>query len=552
MFRLHNQKVLRHLFVVATIWFSALSLPPTLLAQQDEMELIERVEALSRQLQSDQINERDEAQQALIDLGHHALDYLETPGDATTDLRNRIGVIRKELEKQAVALASRPTRVTLQGTMTLDQALEKIKQQTGNEVYLDFAEVGEKETSLDLNNLTFWEAIDRICEQAKLTIAPYGGTAGKLRLMPRDTSSQSKEPRRRIPTDYSSIFQIKELEKQAVALASRPTRVTLQGTMTLDQALEKIKQQTGNEVYLDFAEVGEKETSLDLNNLTFWEAIDRICEQAKLTIAPYGGTAGKLRLMPRDTSPQSKEPQRRIPTDYSSIFQIKVTQVNSVLNLVKPHNDRCEITLVARWEPRLCPISIDVPLRDVKIIDEFQDPVAVSDPNAVIYGMIQPEFPEMQFSLPIQRVSREIEELESLTATINVVLPGRTETFRFRKVSDQRPGRKIEKAGATVTFGGLQKNDDLYMVTISLSFDEEHNALESHQGWVFENEIYLENAQGEREESIGLETVQQDNSKVTIRYLFLNDPGERTLIYRTPAAIVHLPIKVEFKKIPLP
>ena len=79
-----------------------------------------------------------------------------------------------------------------------------------------------------------------------------------------------------------------------------------------------------------------------------------------------------------------------------------------------------------------------------------------------------------------------------------------------------------------------------------------NNALESHQGWVFQNQVYLENEKGEREESIGLETMQQDNSKVTIRYLFIEDPGNRTLVYKTPAAIVKMPVTIELKKIPLP
>ena len=74
----------------------------------------------------------------------------------------------------------------------------------------------------------------------------------------------------------------------------------------------------------------------------------------------------------------------------------------------------------------------------------------------------------------------------------------------------------------------------------------------SHQGWVFENEIFLQDASGEREESIGFETLQQDNSKVTVRYLFLEDPGNRMLVYKTPAAIVKMPVTIELKKIPLP
>ena len=437
MFRLPCRMMLSVLLILETATF-AISIPPNAVAQQDEMELIEQVESLVRQLQSDLINERDAAQTKMIELGPAALDYLEAPDDATTDLKNRIGAIRKALEKQAVAQVSQPSRVTLQGTMTVKQALEQIQQQTGNEIVVDVADAAEKNISLELDGVHFWEAIDQILMQADLEIDPYGGTAGVLKLAPRG----------------------QRVELGAV--------------------------------------------------------------------------------------------QRAIPVDRAKIFQIQVARVDSTINLIRPRLDGSVLTLLVRWEPRLRPISIDLPLRDVKITDEYGDSVPVADPDAVIYGAIQPELPELEFPLPIQRVDRQIEELQSLTATINAVLPGRVETFRFRKVNEQRPGRKIEKAGATVTFEGAEKNDDIYTVTVSLSFDEEHNALESHQGWVFENEIYLEDEDGEREDSVGLETIQQDNSKVTIRYLFLENPGARTLIYRTPAAIVHLPIEIAFKKIPLP
>ncbi len=240
------------------------------------------------------------------------------------------------------------------------------------------------------------------------------------------------------------------------------------------------------------------------------------------------------------------------PVVYSKIFRTQVARVQAAIDLTNPELDSCAITTLIRWEPRLRPISIDLPLANVEITDEYGDKVNVRDVNTVVYGIVQPELPELEFNIPIERVSRQVEELQSLKAKFHAILPGRVETFRFRNASDQRPGLTMTKAGATVTFGGVRKNEDIYMVTLSLSFDQENNALESHQGWVFQNEVYLEGPDGEREESIGLETVQQDNSKVTIRYLFINDPGQRTLVYRTPAAIVRMPVEVELKRIPLP
>ena len=106
--------------------------------------------------------------------------------------------------------------------------------------------------------------------------------------------------------------------------------------------------------------------------------------------------------------------------------------------------------------------------------------------------------------------------------------PGRVETFRFKDLSKLKAGFGQEKAGATLRFGGVKKNEDVYSVRVSLSFDEENNALESHQGWVFQNEAYLENSQGIREDAVSIETLRQDNENVTVQYYFIEDPADRT------------------------
>jgi len=344
----------------------------------------------------------------------------------------------------------------------------------------------------------------------------------------------------------------KQLEKEAVASVSQASRVTLVGKMTVDEALAAITKQTGNQVGVADTAAGQKSLDLDLKDRMFWEALGAVMEQAGLAVDKYGGGVGRLTLAPVVSPAAAAEQTAKPPVDDARIFRLEVARVDSSVNLQQPNLDYTTVTLLVRWEPRLRPIAVDMPMASVTIRDEFDDEVGVTDPKSVIYGMIQPELPELEFALPLKRVDRQVEQLKSIQATIDAILPGRIETFRFRNLKDQKVGRSIQKAGATVTYGGIQKNEDVYTVTLSLSFEEENNALESHQGWVFQNQVYLENEQGEREESIGLETLQQDNSKVTIRYLFLEDPGNSTLVYQTPAAIVKMPVKVELKKVPLP
>ena len=48
------------------------------------------------------------------------------------------------------------------------------------------------------------------------------------------------------------------------------------------------------------------------------------------------------------------------------------------------------------------------------------------------------------------------------------------------------------------------------------------------------------------------ESVRQDNNRVAVTYYFADDPGERTLVYQTAAAILSIQSKVDLQDIPMP
>ena len=339
------------------------------------------------------------------------------------------------------------------------------------------------------------------------------------------------------------------LEKITANNAANATKITLKGKMTIGDALSKIKKRTGNNVVIQNVAVADTEIELDLKEAEFWAAMEKIMQAGKLTVDRYGSEEpGQLALAPLDQNANVS----KIPVAHSKIFQTQVLRIDSSVNLENPQLDFTTVNLLVRWEPRLRPISVDIPMSRVKVVDEFGDVVKIANPEEVIYGMVQPEIPEVEFSLTLPRVDRQIEALNSISARIDTILPGRVETFRMKKVSKLKPGFTQKKAGANLTFGGTRKNDDVYSVKLSISFDEENNALESHQGWVFQNEVYLQDSQGNREDAISLETIQQDNEMVTVQYYFVTEPGDRTLVYRTPASIVKLPVDLELTRIPLP
>ena len=405
-------------------------------AQEEELQLIEKVTDLQKRLDSDEVGERDEAEKVLISMGVAILDYLR-PADekSTSDYRQRLARIRKELEKDSVNSITVASRMTLKGTMTVGAALKKIKQQTGNEVAVRDDAIADLEVALEIEDAEFWTALETLMAAAKLQIDRYG----------------SEKP-------------------------------------------------------------------------------------------------NQLMLTPNPNAKAAKA----VPSNTAKIFQSQITRVDSSINLNDGRLDFTSLNMLLRWEPRLRPISVDIPLSSLKIVDEFDAKIEVKNPERVLYGSVQPEIPEVEFQMQIPRVDRQVESIKSLKAKIVAVIPGRVEQFRFEKLGKLEAGHQLTKAGAIVKYDGTRKNEDLYGVRISLSFDEENNALESHQGWVFDNEVYLQDRQGNREESLSQESFRQDNEMVTVQYYFLEDPGERTLVYKTPATIVKMPVDIELKKIPMP
>ena len=98
--------------------------------------------------------------------------------------------------------------------------------------------------------------------------------------------------------------------------------------------------------------------------------------------------------------------------------------------------------------------------------------------------------------------------------------------------------------------------EEIYDVKVRVKFGDAGKALESHQGWIYDNECYLLDRSGNKIENAGLEATSTGQNEVGLDYKF--DLGDETsakgfkFIYKTPAAIVRIPIEFELKNIELP
>ncbi len=346
----------------------------------------------------------------------------------------------------------------------------------------------------------------------------------------------------------------KSLEQKAVELTLKPSVVNLESNTTIEKALTSIFAQTGNRITLhgDTAQTtAKKKLSEDIKDGSFWDALNAIMVAGNLEVDPYGGDAGTMMLRPAEAvRPKTSITESASPNATAGMLHVELRRVTSTLSTRNPALSFMTLELLTRWEPRVTPISIDLHTATLKIVDDQGNKVLPSKTGKVS-GIIQAEIPELSFPLNLPLVSREIKQLEKITGTLQAVLPGRVETFTFKGLGDLEDGVEQTKSGATVTFHGYQMNEDLFAVTLELSFGEDSNNVDSHLSWAYDNVVEMVSGD-QRFEPVASETVMQRGQSMKVQYLFEEDPENCDLVYKTPAAIVKVDLDFELNDVPLP
>jgi hypothetical protein len=352
-----------------------------------------------------------------------------------------------------------------------------------------------------------------------------------------------------------------KLEKLAIEKYTQASRVTLKGKYSLEKAMTAISEQTGNRISVDQlpAPYLEKELQLELQDIEFWSALYTVLNQGSVMIDAYGGEAGTIKIIP-DMSKLKTGDQRATasvsaPRCLAGMFDFSVSRIISERRFAENNavqGSSTQLSVVARWEPRLQPISVEMPFEFITVVDENNEELKLLRDEGVFHAAASAEFPEIELIIPLQLVDRTVKRIHKVEAVLVALLPGRQETFRFKTIRQLQPGAELRKGGAVVTFEGVNRNDDLFGVTLKLSFDQSFNALESHRAWAYDNPMYLEDEQGNKVEPVTLEGLRQSNEEVAIRYYFADDPKDHRIIYKTVAAIVKQDIQVKLRDIDLP
>ena len=105
-----------------------------------------------------------------------------------------------------------------------------------------------------------------------------------------------------------------------------------------------------------------------------------------------------------------------------------------------------------------------------------------------------------------------------------------------------------------MTLDEVRKNNDAWTVNLRVRVEVPTRALESHRGWILENQAFFQDSKGNRIQPGGLEQTMHTKDEIGINYLFdlPRGPQDLTFVYRTPLAVFELPVEYEFRDLRLP
>jgi hypothetical protein len=376
-----------------------------------------------------------------------------------------------------------------------------------------------------------------------------GNAEALLRLLPAPNDDMSQEVITRLARIRGQV-QTRHAE-QAVAV----TLVTLDVTdAPLDEVLVAIEKQTGNRV-VDYREqfgeeAPEKKVTLKVEKEPFWSVLDKLLDATNLSPYPFAENDA-LALVGR----QDGTGDRAGRATYAGPFRFEATRVSAFRSLRAEDQQGFEVDMEISWEPRLRPVALAQPAEDLFAKSDAEEDVPTTARRAAFDIEVAAGNHTAEVSVPMQLPNRSAKQLASLKGRLSALIPGRTAELRFDNLAAAKDETQ-EVGGIRVTLNRVSQNQALWEVYMRIHVGSIDSSADASRGWVFQNTTFLEGPDGEVIDHAGFETTMQSDEEAGFAYFFElpegANIGDYKWVYRTPAALVILPVEYELKDIPLP
>jgi len=379
-------------------------------------------------------------------------------------------------------------------------------------------------------------------DEAEARLIKLGARA--LPLLPDPASATSKERKERLEKVRATL---RQAEQETSTGASR---VTIQAkAIRLSEALGLIQKQSGNGITDLREQLGVEVTNpafdLDIQNVPFHEALDRVARLAEVSVNAFtgDGTIGITAGTP------AKDPL----IQYVGPFRVAFKQFTEVRDL-QAGTSAASAQLEVAWEPRLRPMLLALKSDGLAVKDDKDrevKPQAMMESNEVV---LRPENPAVEMNLNLEAPDRSAVRLSSFRVKADVTLPAGIKTFRFPSLAQENV--TLKQGDVSATLRNVEIDEQVWKVNVELVYPGNGPAFESYRQGLFNNRIWLQKADGSRfEHNGGFSNTSSDGGKLGFEYLFVDAPGKPAdyqLVYETPSKVVNIPLEFEFKNVPLP
>ncbi len=356
-----------------------------------------------------------------------------------------------------------------------------------------------------------------------------------------------------------------ELERRKARQAVDASRVSLVGTMTLDEIAAEIAKQTGNVLRISDRDPATRKraVALAIDDAPFWKAIEELCREADLELA--GGATLDNSASPLDgpavdlVTRANREPAERVSLDGAVRARVAKTSIRELFG--DDEHDKLRVAFDFHVEPRLRPLFLKYRGRDINVATgngrKRLKPLANADDNLELPlgqdgGRISIH---SDFRFP-KLAPRE--QALNIAGKLSVQCAAATERIQVSSLKEakgvirRRGGVTLSMRNVEVTKGKTGQDVNVQCV---VTYDIAGAAFESHRTWINHNRVLIET-----ETDSGFERLAPDSHEVDgqakggimITYTFRNLDDRQlagTFVYYAPTMIVDVPITFHFKDV---
>ena len=359
-----------------------------------------------------------------------------------------------------------------------------------------------------------------------------------------------------LPTPPADQSQSDSLESVRAPLQLQLAEESIQASnITLNAAdrpvseiLAELSRQSGNRFKdlrgLAEQQAGNPRLTVAFNKTPFGAARSMPLDQAHLTVYHYDG----IKSLAIDPAGENATPRVSPRASYAGPLRMEATRLMASRDLDSRRPGSLKLTMQIAWEPRLRPILLQIPLRDIKATDDRGEPIIVENPDGQLEGASLTAGTATEVEIPLVNPPRSARSIASIKGTVRALLPARIETFEFSGLTKNRQHR----AGVTVTLDDATHEGNAWQIRIGVEYDHGAGAMDTYREWNFD-EAYLLGPDNRQIRPEGGKTSRHAD-KIGQDYTFAlpSGPGGMKFIYKTPALLTTVPLEFEFKDLPLP